>query len=83
MSDYQTVKSVMLHFEDAATNSNKVYNMEVQVSENGQARVYTGYGRTGKSLNESFKDFETQALAEAEVEKVLKSKLKKGYVELI
>src|SRR4051812_24291050 len=64
--------------------SNKQYHAELQVSKNGDGRsqIFTMWGATGASQNEDWRHFLSEADCRKEFEKILKSKIKKGYVEV-
>lgn len=71
-----------LNFTDIVANNNKFYNVEVQVAASGEARIYTVYGRLGASGAKEYRVCRDRTHAEAEAEKIIKSKNKKGYVEV-
>jgi len=81
-SDYDVTKRVTLNFTDIVNNNNKYYNLEVQVSKSGSARIYTVYGRVGGTSAKEYRVCSTQSQAEDESDKIIKSKTKKGYVEV-
>lgn len=61
--------------------SNKYYHMEMQEN-NGTFQIYTEYGPTGRVQAREYRVFNSVVDAENEYEKILKSKLKKGYKEI-
>lgn len=63
--------------------SNKFYHIEIQVSNDGKCQIYTEYGPTGKVQAREWRYFGAdRAGAEKEFGAIVKSKLKKGYVEI-
>lgn len=81
-SNYDVTKRVTLNFTDIVNNNNKYYNLEVQVAKTGDARIYTVYGRVGGTSAKEYRVCSSQSQAEAESDKIIKSKTKKGYVEV-
>lgn len=80
--NYDVVKRTTLNFTDVVNNNNKYYNLEVQVAKSGEARIYTVYGRVGAGGAKEYRLCDDQSHAEKEAEKIIKSKTKKGYVEV-
>jgi poly [ADP-ribose] polymerase len=76
------IKRYTLNFTDIINNNNKFYNLEVQKSTDDKYYLYTMYGRVGGTSAKEYRACSSQADAEAEAEKIIKSKLKKGYVEV-
>lgn len=81
-TDYDVTKRITLNFTDIVNNNNKYYNLEVQVSKSGDARIYTVYGRVGGTAAKEYRVCTSQRQAEEESDKIIKSKTKKGYVEV-
>lgn len=81
-STYDVSKRVTLNFTDIEKNSNKYYNLEIQVSPTGEARIYTIYGRLGGTAAKEYRMCSNLQEAELETDKIIKSKIKKGYVEI-
>lgn len=81
-SNYEVTKRVTLNFTDIVNNNNKFYNLEVQVAKNGESRIFTAYGRVGGTQAREYRVAESQSHAETEADKIIKSKTKKGYVEV-
>jgi poly [ADP-ribose] polymerase len=81
-SNYDVIRRTTLNFTDIVGNSNKFYNLEVQVAKNGDARIFTTYGRVGGTAAREYRIADDQAHAEKEAGKIIKSKTKKGYVEV-
>jgi len=71
-----------LNFTDIINNNNKCYNLEVITDSNGEYYIYTQYGRVGGTLAKEFRQCDSQIHAEAEAEKIVKAKTKKGYTEV-
>lgn len=80
-STYDVTKRVTLNFTDIINNSNKFYNIEIQVS-GSSARIFTNYGRVGGTIIKEYRSCDSITHAEKETEKIIKSKTKKGYVEV-
>lgn len=64
--------------------SNKSYHIEHQVSikNDGKSQIFTMWGATGAEPNEDWRHFDTEASSKKEFDRIIKSKLKKGYVEV-
>lgn len=71
-----------LNFTDIVNNNNKFYNLEIVKDNNGKMYLYTVYGRVGASGAKEFRICTSQTQAEAEALSIIKSKTKKGYVEV-
>lgn len=76
------IKRYTLNFTDIVSNSNKYYNTEIQESTDGRFWIYTTYGRVGGTSAKEYRACSSKIDAEIELEKIIKSKLKKGYVEV-
>lgn len=70
-----------LNFTDIVKNNNKFYNLEIQETNQGWF-IYTNYGRVGGTIIKEYRPCTSKSQAELESEKILKSKKKKGYVEV-
>lgn len=81
-ASYEVTKRVTLNFTDIVNNNNKYYNLEVQVAPSGEARIFTQYGRVGGTAAKEYRVAQSQHHAESEADKIVKSKTKKGYVEV-
>jgi poly [ADP-ribose] polymerase 2/3/4 len=81
-ANYEVTKRVTLNFTDIINNNNKYYNLEVQVSKTGDARIFTQYGRVGGTAAKEYRVCSAQSEAESESDKIIKAKTKKGYVEV-
>lgn len=84
---HSNVKNVIsrrtLNYTDIVANSNKFYNLEIQEHDNGKFFLYTSYGRVGGAGVNEYRECASQAEADKEAEKIIKSKNKKGYVEVL
>jgi poly [ADP-ribose] polymerase len=76
------LKRYTLNFTDIINNNNKYYNLEVQLGQDNQYYLYTQYGRVGGTAAKEYRICSSQPDAETEAEKIVKSKIKKGYVEV-
>jgi poly [ADP-ribose] polymerase len=81
-ANYDVTKRVTLNFTDIINNNNKYYNLEVQVTKNGDARIFTQYGRVGGTAAKEYRVCDSSSQAESESDKIIKAKTKKGYVEV-
>lgn len=81
-NNYDVTKRVTLNFTDIINNNNKYYNLEVQVAQSGEARIFTQYGRVGGTAAKEYRIAASASHAESESDKIIKSKTKKGYVEV-
>lgn len=81
-ASYDVTKRTTLNFTDVINNNNKYYNLEVQVAKNGEARIFTQYGRVGGTAAKEYRVCTSQSQAETEADKIIKAKTKKGYVEV-
>lgn len=80
--DYDVTRKVTLNKTDLEENNNKYYSAEIQVAKNGLARIFTDYGRVGKTSAKDVRMCSSPSEAEHEFDKLIKSKIKKGYVEI-
>jgi poly [ADP-ribose] polymerase 2/3/4 len=63
--------------------SNKFYHAELQVEKNGtRCQIFTMYGPTGKVQKREYRYFDDQSSAKKEFDRIVKSKVKKGYTEI-
>lgn len=76
-----SLKRWTLNFTDIMANSNKFYNLEI-VKTNKGIFLYTQYGRVGGTKAKEYRLCSDQSDAEAEANKIVKAKTKKGYVEV-
>src|SRR5271165_2959161 len=75
-------KRYTLNFTDIINNNNKCYNLEIITDSNDEVFIYTNYGRVGGTLAKEFRQCDNLIHAEKESEKLIKSKIKKGYQEI-
>lgn len=78
----ESVKRWTLNFTDVMNNNNKYYNMEIVKSDKNKFYLFTQYGRVGGTAAKEYRACDDQHQAESEGEKIIKSKIKKGYVEV-
>ena len=78
----ESVKRWTLNFTDIINNNNKFYNLEIVKSNDGNYYLYTVYGRVGASGAKEYRACSSQYQAESEAQSIIKSKNKKGYVEV-
>lgn len=79
----ESVKRWTLNFTDIIDNHNKYYNLEIVKSDKGDFYLYTQYGRVGApSPAKEYRQCTSQAQAETEAQSIIKSKTKKGYIEV-
>lgn len=62
--------------------SNKQYYMEIDESNDGRAQIHFSYGPTGGRQTIFWRLFSNYLTAKTEFDKIIKSKKKKGYVEI-
>lgn len=62
--------------------SNKQYYMEIDESNDGRAQIHFSYGPTGGRQTIFWRLFSDYLTAKTEFDKIIKSKKKKGYVEI-
>jgi predicted DNA-binding WGR domain protein len=77
----ESIKRWTLNFTDITGNSNKFYNLEVVKTDKG-VYLYTVYGRVGNDGVREYRQCKNQSHAEHQAEKLIKSKIKKGYNEI-
>lgn len=69
--------------KDVVGTSNKSYHVELQVSKNdSNAQLFTMYGPTGFVQKSEWRHFDSEAAAKKELDRILKSKRKKGYKDI-
>jgi poly [ADP-ribose] polymerase len=79
----ESLKRWTLNFTDIILNNNKYYNLEIVKSDKDEYYLYTQYGRVGApSPAKEYRACTSQNQAEAEAQSIIKSKTKKGYVEV-
>lgn len=79
---YEVIRKVTLNFTDIEKNTNKYYSGEIQLGKTGTARIFTDYGRVGVTSTQEVRMCDSVAEAQIEFDKLLKSKIKKGYTEI-
>lgn len=78
----ESIKRWTLNFTDIVSNSNKMYQLELIQNDKGKYYLYTNYGRLGGTMAKEYRECSSLTHAEQEAQKILKSKLKKGYSEI-
>ncbi len=78
----ESVKRWTLNLTDVVNNNNKYYNMEVVKCASGRIYLFTQYGRVGAVAAKEYRQCDSEANACKEGEKIINSKIKKGYVEV-
>lgn len=76
------IKKYTLNFTDIVKNNNKYYNLEIQEDSNNKFYIYTTYGRVGSTAAKEYRLCSSKEDAIKSAEKIIKSKVKKGYVEV-
>lgn len=76
-----SIKKWTLNYTDLVKNSNKTYDLEILKTDKGIV-LYSSYGRTGGTLAKDYRMCDNQFHAEREAEKIVKSKTKKGYIQI-
>jgi predicted DNA-binding WGR domain protein len=80
----ESIKRWTLNFTDIVGNSNKYYSLEIVKDDKDRTYLYTVYGRVGASNPaKEYRRCADQIEAEKEADKIIKSKTKKGYVEVV
>jgi poly [ADP-ribose] polymerase 2/3/4 len=78
----ESVQRWTLNFTDIVNNNNKFYNLEIVKDDKGKMYLYTVYGRVGAGGAKEYRICGDQTEAEREALSIIKSKTKKGYVEV-
>lgn len=64
-------------------SSAKMYHAELQTNKSGaNAQIFTMYGPTGSVQKQEWRHFDDSAKAKKEFDRIIKSKIKKGYKEI-
>ena len=79
---YEVLKSTTLQCTDFEFGNNKFFQLELHKDKQGVYRLYSRYGRTGKNGVEEERMPSDLSEAEHEFDKIVRSKGKKGYVEV-
>ena len=77
-----SIRSWNLNFTDIVNNNNKAYYIEIIKDRNGKFYLYSSYGRTGAKGVTEYRVCDSEAQAEKEATAIVKSNIKKGYVEI-
>lgn len=75
------IKKTTLNYTDIISNNNKFYSAELIETQNN-IFIFTVYGRVGSNGVKEYRQFNTLFDAEKEFDKIIKSKIKKKYVEV-
>ncbi|WP_054692499.1 WGR domain-containing protein [Syntrophomonas palmitatica] len=78
----RVLRKVMLSFASIGNNSNKYYQLELQEGFNNTYRVYTEYGRVGKTKVQEGRYFTSRWEADRCWEDLFDQKTQKGYREI-
>jgi poly [ADP-ribose] polymerase len=78
----ESIQRWTLNFTDIVNNNNKFYNLEIVKDDKGKMYLYTVYGRVGAGGAKEYRICDSQSQAEKEALSIIKSKTKKGYVEV-
>ena len=84
-SVHEVIERVVLNFVSIQHNSNKFYIIELQkatAESDYPFRIYTEYGRIGKSPRKEGRYYHNQGLATDEFYHIISSKRSKGYIEI-
>lgn len=87
---YKVTKVIELNFFDLSGakaktkgTSNKSYHAEMHIANSGyKAQIYSMWGPTGGHQTKDWRYYDSEAAAEKDFAKIVKSKNKKGYVEV-
>lgn len=79
--NYKILQKKTLNYLDPAANSNKYYTIELHEG-NGKYRIFTDYGRLGSRGTKQVRETDSLFAAEAEFDRLMRNKLRKGYVEV-
>lgn len=76
--DFPTTYKVTRRWEGNCTevikNSNKFYHAEIQVADNGSARIFTMYGRVGKNSTEEYRYYSSEDACLTDYESLIRKK---------
>jgi poly [ADP-ribose] polymerase len=75
-------KQSTLNFTDISCNNNKTYSIELIETKDNKFYLLSCYGRTGSRMTTEYRACSDISDAEKELEKIVKSKIKKGYSEI-
>ncbi len=85
VSNVDVAESISLrtfNYTDILANNNKAYVCEIVKDTSSKYWLHTMYGRVGGTMSVDYRSCSDLSDAEKEAEKIIKSKLKKGYVEV-
>ena len=75
-------KRYTLNYTDIVANNNKFYNLEILETKDKKFYLFTVYGRVGAGGVKEYRVCDDISDAEKEANSIIKSKVKKGYVEV-
>lgn len=81
-SSYDVLDTATLQMTDFGGGNNKFYQMELHQDSIGRVRVYSNYGRTGRSGTQEERAFSSLVYGRKEFDKIKREKLRKGYQEV-
>lgn len=79
--NYNVLRKKSLNYLDPKANSNKYYTIELHEG-NGRYRIFTDYGRLGFRGTKQVRKTDNLSVAEYEFDRLVKSKIRKGYIEV-
>lgn len=71
---YKVTKRWEGNCTDIKTNHNKFYHAEIQVASNGQARIFTTYGRVGAEGAKEYRYYPSEASCQSDFESLVSKK---------
>jgi len=79
-----SIRRTTLNYTDIVSNNNKYYSAEIVKASDDGFYIFTTYGRVAApNPAKEYRAFGSQSEAEKEFDKIIKSKIKKGYVEVL
>ena len=79
-----SIKRTTLNYTDIVSNNNKYYSAEIVKASDDGFYIFTTYGRVAApNPAKEYRAFSSQNEAEKEFDKIIKSKVKKGYQEVL
>ena len=75
----ESIRQWTLNYTSLELNSNKCYVIEIVKDANDKLYLYSNYGRVGGTIIKEYRVCSDLHQAEMEAEKIVKSKIKKGY----
>jgi len=73
-SDFRVTKRWEGNCTDVIKNSNKFYHAEIQVASDGKARIFTMYGRVGKTSAKEYRYYSSEDACLSDYESLVKKK---------